>query len=75
MLNHASTVVLCSVNGVLIGHVPCPFLVKTAPSFLPVAMHEVRSRDYFVFSSSVCMHMCILTYHVRNNNVTYIVAL
>ena len=58
MLNHASTVVLCSVNGVLIGHVPCPFLVKTAPSFFPVAVHEAGSQDYFVFSVSVYVCIC-----------------
>ena len=37
--------------------------------------------DYFVFSASVCIYvrtyvsLCVSTYHMRNNYVTYIVAM
>jgi len=35
------------------------------------------SKDYFVFSTSVCIYvyLCICTYHMHNNYVIYIVAM
>jgi len=40
-------------------------------------MHEARGRLVLrlLCGFRVCMCMCICTYHVRNNDVTYIVAM